>query len=131
MRTLTPAWLKAEEENKAQRNALRKAFWADLGITPVSVKDASKSTSTDRTGAYQKVWAMEDGAKEIDGNIRDIAAKSKALILSAGLSRGPAAFTPKIKDIDLSNLSTEMWRQFFMTDASSAFEASRFIKRGK
>ena len=119
-------WLSASDENRAQRDALRQAFFAQAGIAPArSLRDVNIGPER-RTGQAMALVASAATNRIGDANLDAITAITQAEMLATGLGMHPLVRRPESSSLGIVALAPEVLQRFFVTDHHSAFDRSLF-----
>jgi hypothetical protein len=122
MKLLTGEWFAAEQENKALRDAKRKEFWSDVGITPAKNTSEIDIAPGARLGLLQSLVEKTLNGKEGDEDLKAVTklAGAKAAQLAIGsFSHGGASMAP-----DMMKMAPRQLRKFLLTDEETAYEWS-------
>lgn len=119
-------WTSASDENRAQRDALRQAFFAEAGIAPVkSLREVNIGPEARTTQALALVAAAENN-RIGDANLDHIATIAQASLLAAGLGIPSLLRSSESSSLGIVALAPEVLQRFFKTDHRSAFDRSLF-----
>jgi hypothetical protein len=128
MKLLTGEWFAAEQENKALRDAKRKEFWSDVGITPAKNTSEIDIAPGARLGLLQSLVDKTLGGKEGDEDLKAVTALAgvKAAGLALGsFSHGGASMAP-----DMVKMAPKNLRAFFLFQEKTSYEWSRTDSEG-
>ncbi len=125
LKIIGDAWISANDENRGQRDAMRKQFFAQAGVTPAS---SLREVFIPGHVRLQHTLALfEDASAErIDGteSLEAVIAQMKLEIASLGLAAPDVMQMAQLQSSGLLGLSPEAFKAFFDVDLETTFGRS-------
>lgn len=119
------AWIAANDENRGQRDHLRKAFFSEAGLKPVS---SLREVSLPGHVRLERTLALfeEASAKRINSadSLEPVISQMKAEIASLGLAAPEVMQGLQSQPLGLLGFSPETFKTFFDVDLETTFARS-------
>lgn len=119
-------WLSASDENRAQRDALRQAFFAQAGVAPAKSLREVNIGQAERASNVLPLGVTPNANRIGDANLDHISAVAQAALIAAGLGVPSLPQRPETSSLGIVALAPEVLQRFFVTDHHSAFDRSLF-----
>ena len=121
------AWRSASGENRSQRDALRRQFFADAGITPAkSLREVYRTRgSRPASIAAQMATVKDNRLGDADLAAAAAAAESAMAAVGLGIPSLPVGRAER-QPLGRMGLAPEVLKKFFLTDQETALERSIF-----
>lgn len=124
LKVTSQAWVIAGEENRAQRNTARAAFFAQAGVKPAKSMRHIFSKPDARAAQFKKAMQAAQKNKVGEKSLDDITLVANAALTLAGLGIPSLSGLIHSQPLGILAVSPEVLKMFFATEHDTALELS-------